>query len=150
MIKVIRKAMESDLIRLQTFLEKAGVSTEGVEKETIHSFLLLENTSGFLEASIGIEKLGKSGGLLRSLVIMPSLKEEEVLKLFQQVEILAVENSIEQLYLVTNKRSTVEFFSLLGFETANKEEMNEELTGSKHFVQSINMEHTAFMKKLLK
>lgn len=149
MIKVIRKATNHDVEKLKDFLDKAGVSKEGIEAETIGSFLLLENIDGILEASIGIEKLGRNG-LLRSLVINNMLKEEEMLKLFQQVELLAVENSIDTLYLVTNKLSTIEFFHLLGFKLANKEEIAPELAQSAHFLQSIELENIAYMKKSLK
>lgn len=149
MIKVIRKATNHDVEKLKDFLDKAGVSKEGIEAETIGSFLLLENIDGILEASIGIEKLGRNG-LLRSLVINNMLKEEEMLKLFQQVELLAVENSIDTLYLVTNKLSTIEFFHLLGFKLANKEEIAPELAQYAHFLQSIELENIAYMKKSLK
>jgi N-acetylglutamate synthase-like GNAT family acetyltransferase len=146
MIKVIRKATKKDLAKFKSFLEKAGISHDGIEINTIDSFLLLENDMGEVEASIGIEKVGQ-GGLLRSLVITSSLKQTEIIQLFHQVLIHAADKKIQDLYLVTNKLLTLEFFHLLGFEIAEKNKMPTELSQSEHFLQSIEMENTVFMTK---
>lgn len=146
MFKVIRKANETDLTKLRTFLEKAGISQDGIEVDSIDSFLLLENEVGDVEASIGIEKVGQ-GGLLRSLVITPSLKQAEIIQLFHQVGECAADKKMQDLYLVTNKPLTLDFFHLLGFEIADKNRMPTELRQSKHFLQSIEMENTTFMTK---
>lgn len=149
MLKVIRKANEKDINKLKDFLEEAEISLEGIDKYTIHTFLLLENTEGKLEASIGIEKIEQEG-ILRSLVITPSLTQEDIIRLFQQVEHLAIEHEIGNLYLVTNKLITIEFFKLFHFKISSKNSIPASIMQSDHLMQSIKLENTIIMKREVK
>ncbi len=51
----LKIASENDYIRIQQFLQKAGISTAGVE-EHIHQFVIMENEEGELLATVGFEK----------------------------------------------------------------------------------------------
>lgn len=149
MLKVIRKANEKDIDKLKDFLEEAEISLEGIDNYTIYTFLLLENTEGRLEASIGIEKIEQEG-ILRSLVITPSLTQEDIIRLFQQVEHLAIEHEISNLYLVTNKLITIEFFKLFHFKISSKNSIPASIMQSDHLMQSIKLENTIIMKREVK
>ena len=66
----LKIASKNDYIRIQKFLQKAGISTAGVE-EHIHQFVIMESDEGELLATVGFEKEGMDG-ILRSLVVSPS------------------------------------------------------------------------------
>ncbi|MBH9966704.1 GNAT family N-acetyltransferase [Rossellomorea oryzaecorticis] len=114
MTKTIRQATHEDIYKVIGFLVKAGLSTEGV-KNTIDCFLLVEDTEGNLIGTLGIEMRERTG-LLRSLVVTPAFDSEEIFTLFQEIFKLAKEKDLSQLYLITNRRASLNFFEMLGFQ----------------------------------
>jgi N-acetylglutamate synthase-like GNAT family acetyltransferase len=114
MTKTIRQATREDIYKVIGFLVKAGLSTEGV-KNTIDCFLLVEDTDGNLIGTLGIEMRDRTG-LLRSLVVTPAFDSEEIFTLFQEIFKLAREKDLSRLYLITNRRASLNFFEMLGFQ----------------------------------
>ncbi|WP_338705162.1 acetyltransferase [Priestia aryabhattai] len=110
----LKIASENDYIRIQKFLQKAGISTAGVE-EHIHQFVIMESDEGELLATVGFEKEGMDG-ILRSLVVSPSLMQSDILLLFKSIVQLAQKHGVKQLYLLTNKASSLHFFQMMNFQ----------------------------------
>ncbi|MDT2044861.1 GNAT family N-acetyltransferase [Priestia flexa] len=117
----LKLAEVKDCGRIQSFLTKAGISSEGVA-ESIHHFVIMEDENDELLATVGFEKDGEHG-LLRSLVVSPSLMRSDILLLFKSIVQLAKKNDVHQLYLVTNKASSVQFFSMMNFQQIHYEEL---------------------------
>jgi N-acetylglutamate synthase-like GNAT family acetyltransferase len=55
---VVRCAQLEDMDRLAAFLEAANLSTDGI-KDAIEYFLIMENDSGDIKATLGIEPHGE-------------------------------------------------------------------------------------------
>jgi N-acetylglutamate synthase-like GNAT family acetyltransferase len=141
---MIRLATEQDLPQLVGFLERANLGTEGV-RETIDYFLLMEDESGRLRATLGVEPFGENG-LLRSLVVTAGMKENEILLLFEQILRLTKEKQLTSLYLATNKATSVPFFKMLGFSTVSVEELPEDLHQSQHIKNILTVDNSVFLK----
>jgi N-acetylglutamate synthase-like GNAT family acetyltransferase len=141
---MIRMATEQDLPNLVNFLEKANLGTEGV-KETVEYFLLMEDENGSLRATLGVEPFGENG-LLRSLVISAGMKENEILALFEQILRLTKEKNISNLFLATNKHTSVPFFEMLGFSTIEEEDLPEVLYQSEHIKNILTVDNSVFLK----
>ncbi|WP_442596928.1 GNAT family N-acetyltransferase [Neobacillus sp. D3-1R] len=141
---MIRMACEQDLPTLVQFLEKANLGTEGL-KETIEYFLLLEDESGRLRGTIGVEPFGENG-LLRSLVVTAGMTEKDILLLFQQILRLTKEKEMTSLFLATNKRESVSFFEMLGFTIVPESSLPEDLYRSEHIKNILNVDNSIFLK----
>jgi N-acetylglutamate synthase-like GNAT family acetyltransferase len=141
---MIRMATEQDLDNLVNFLEKANLGTEGV-KETVEYFLLMEDEIGSLRATLGVEPFGENG-LLRSLVISAGMKENEILTLFEQILRLTKEKDMKNLFLATNKHTSVPFFEMLGFSTIEEDELPEDLYQSEHIKNILTVDNSVFLK----
>ncbi|EDL62664.1 hypothetical protein [Bacillus sp. SG-1] len=111
MLKTIRRAVEKDCQSVKDFLERAGISSQGVE-ETVDNFLIVEKENGEFEGTFGLEIQGHSG-LLRSLVVKPTMGGEDLFALFQEILQLGKEKQLTVLYLISNKQASVQFFHLL-------------------------------------
>jgi N-acetylglutamate synthase-like GNAT family acetyltransferase len=142
-IKTIRIANNRDVDSLKEFLNKAGLSSNGVE-QCLDYFVVMEDEKGALLATLGIERV-EQDGLLRSLVVSENLDQFHVLKLFQCIMTLARKRELKKLFLVTNKQSAVEFFRMLGFEKMQKDEIPENLLTSNHFRNSMNVEKSVYL-----
>ncbi|PFA68179.1 hypothetical protein CN378_08740 [Bacillus sp. AFS015802] len=114
MLKVIRQATKEDIHEVVAFLMKAGLSTEGI-KDSIDCFLVVEDSENRLIGTLGIEVKEKIG-LLRSLVVTSSFESEELFALFQEILKLAKEKDLTRLYLISNRKASLAFFDLLGFQ----------------------------------
>ncbi|MEK1829631.1 hypothetical protein AAAC51_12490 [Priestia megaterium] len=84
-------------------------------EEHIHQFVIMENEEGELLATVGFEKEGVDG-ILRSLVVSPSLMQSDILLLFKSIVQLAQKHGVKQLYLLTNKASSLHFFQMMNFQ----------------------------------
>ncbi|WP_026583405.1 GNAT family N-acetyltransferase [Bacillus sp. J33] len=140
----VRCARLEDADRLTAFLEAANLSTEGI-KEAIEYFLIMENDSGDIKATLGIEPHGEVG-LLRSLVMSASASEKDLFILFEQILILARDRNIKSLYLASNKRNSLEFFHLLGFRQEETEQLPEVLFESEHVKHILTVDNSFFLK----
>ncbi|MFE8701865.1 hypothetical protein ACFYKX_14790 [Cytobacillus sp. FJAT-54145] len=144
MEKIVRCGQVEDINKLVAFLEKAGLSTEGVA-ESIDYFLILEDEQGNINATLGIEPLGNIG-LLRSLVMTTKASENELFTIFEQMLLLAREKQIQSLYLATNKAGSLQFFDLMGFVKEEKAQLPEELLHSEHVRHILTVDNSVFMK----
>ncbi|TYS69637.1 hypothetical protein FZC76_05220 [Sutcliffiella horikoshii] len=112
-MKVLRSATQDDLWALQVFLRRANISIVDLE-DKIEDFIILEEENEGICGTIGVEEYG-SAGLLRSLVIGPSVKQFQLLQMFEHTQQHARKKGLEQLYLITNKNNFIQFFELLNF-----------------------------------
>ena len=142
--KQIRVATEIDVNRVKAFLDQSEVSSEGIE-DSIDHFVLMEDVNQEIVATLGIERVEKNG-LLRSLVVRPSIGQTDILTLFKSIISLAKDKEMDDLYLATNKESSVTFFELLGFEKVTKEILPKELMESNHFQKLVEMKTPIFLK----
>jgi N-acetylglutamate synthase-like GNAT family acetyltransferase len=145
---MVRKSERRDLAKLISSLEKANISTKGVE-DNIEYFVLLEDKHGDLAGTLGIEPIS-SFGLLRSLVVTSKVKEEDVLTLFQHVYKFSAEKELSTLYLVTNKEQSIPLLNWLGFRQIPREELPLELEKSTVGRELKQLEHAIYMETILK
>lgn len=142
---IIRKAKIEDLERVQQFLRRANLGTEGLTAETIASFFIKENDNEEISGTLGIEVI-QGIGLLRSLVVSPGHVEEEIIDLLDKMVQLAIEKGIDRIFLATNKAATVAFFELLGFKRVEREELPQEFYHSEHIRHVLNVDNSLFLK----
>ncbi|CAM3603695.1 GNAT family N-acetyltransferase [Cytobacillus oceanisediminis] len=141
---VVRCAQLEDADRLTAFLEAANLSTDGI-KDAIEYFLIMENESGDIKATLGIEPHGEVG-LLRSLVMSASASEKDLFVLFEQILILARDRNLHSLYLASNKRNSLDFFRLLGFKQEETKQLPEVLFESDHVKHILTVDNSFFLK----
>lgn len=141
---VVRCADASDVENLASFLESANLSTDGI-REAIEYFLIMESDSGDIKATLGIEPHGKIG-LLRSLVMTSTASEKDLFILFEQILLLARDRGMESLYLASNKRNSLAFFSLLGFKQEETAHLPEVLFESEHVKYIMTVDNSFFLK----
>lgn len=141
---MVRCAQVEDKHRLISFLQEANLGTEGIE-ETIEYFLIMEDEDRRIRATLGIEPLGEVG-LLRSLAVTSQAGENDLLIIFEQMLKLAREKQLVQLFLATNKNSSIHFFSLLGFEMEEQSNLPQELFRSEHVKHILNVDNSLFMR----
>ncbi len=137
MMKVIRRATIEDLEGILAFLDRAELSTDGVE-EAIDYFLVMEDSDDTMLGTLGME-IKEGNGLLRSLVVEPGLNTEDLFALFQEILKLAKEKGLQNVFLISNKKASVQFFSLLGFQEVEKE--HSESLGSFEHIQNLSTLH---------
>jgi N-acetylglutamate synthase-like GNAT family acetyltransferase len=142
---MIIRARKQDLERVQAFLSKAQLGTDGLTEETVDYFLLLEDEEGNIRGSLGMEAY-KENGLLRSLVVSPGQAEKEIFVLFNQMLKLAQEKGITNLFLATNKSVALPFFEVLGFSRMERENLPKEFYGSEHIRHILNVDNSIFLK----
>lgn len=141
---VVRCAQLEDAERLAAFLEAANLSTDGI-KDAIEYFLIMENDSGNIKATLGIEPHGDVG-LLRSLVMSASASEKDLFILFEQILMLAKDRDLHSLYLASNKRNSLEFFRLLGFTPEETDQLPTALFKSEHVKHILTVDNSFFLK----
>lgn len=121
MEKIVRLASKDDLDSVLSFWRKVDIHVGGIES-CINDFVLMEDDKQQLLATVGFQSI-QENGLLRSLVITPSLTERDIFVLFQAVMALAEEKGMRHLYLVTNKAVSIPFFKLLNFREIRYNEL---------------------------
>jgi N-acetylglutamate synthase-like GNAT family acetyltransferase len=142
---MIMRAGRQDLARVQEFLTKAQLGTDGLTEETVDCFILLEDEAGNIRGSLGMEAY-KGNGLLRSLVVSSGQADKEILVLFNQMLKLAREKGITSLFLATNKSVAVPFFEVLGFTRIKQEELPKDFYQSEHIQHILNVDNSIFLK----
>lgn len=143
MVAIVRCAQIGDKNKLISFLHEANLGTEGIE-EAIEYFLIMEDEEKNIQATLGIEPLGRFG-MLRSLVMTSRASENDLFLIFEQMLKLAREKQLESLYLATNKSSSMQFFTLLGFEREEQANLPQELFASEHVKHILNVDNSIFM-----
>lgn len=141
---MVRCAQVEDVKKLVNFLEKANLGTDGVE-EAVDYFLLLEDEAGNIQATLGIEPHGRVG-LLRSLAITSQASEKELLLIFEQMLLLARDKQMQSLYLATNKKGSVQFFEMMGFQQVEKKALHEKIFESAHVQHILTVDNSLFME----
>lgn len=141
----LKIAEEKDLNRLTDFVEKAGISSEGLGN-LIDYFVIMEDGNNEVVACIGVEPLDENG-LLRSLVVSDKLKQAHIVTLFQSIQTLAEKRGITSLFLVTNKEASVQFLSLMGFSQIEPDVIPNELLGLEHMSGSLEDPNAKIMVK---
>jgi N-acetylglutamate synthase-like GNAT family acetyltransferase len=141
----LRIAEEKDVQALKSFIEKAGLSSEGIES-IVDYFVVMESDEDTMVASLGIEPV-EGDGLLRSLVVSENINQAHLLSLFESVHALGKEKGLIGSYLVTNKINSIEFLQLIGFQSIDHEAIPDHLLTSAHFKESLEKEHAVVMVK---
>lgn len=142
---LIRKANKNDLEMLKEFLLRANLGADGLTEEIACSFLLLEDGSGTLKGTLGMEVIAEFG-LLRSLVVTPVQAEKEIFVLFEQMVQLAKSKGMSSLFLATNKRVALPFFEIMGFEKVGRGDLPMEFYQSEHIRHILSVDNSLFLK----
>ncbi|WP_338471050.1 hypothetical protein R4Z10_20115 [Niallia sp. XMNu-256] len=143
----VRSAKVEDLNVLTTFLEKANVNKNGI-KDILDTCLIMEDEHGAVKATLGMERFGVSG-LLRSLVMTADTSEHDLLRLFQEMFLLASQQGVKDLYLATNKLGAMRFVEVLGFEMVDKDQLPMAFAGSDHVKHILTVDNSVFLKRHL-
>lgn len=141
----LKIAEKQDIERLTMFVEKAGISSEGIA-DLIDYFVLMENGEKEIVACIGVEPV-KNAGLLRSLVVSDKLKQAHIVTLFQSIQTLAEKRGITNLFLVTNKEASVQFLSLMGFQKVKPDLVPSDMLTIDHMKDSLEDPNAEVMIK---
>jgi N-acetylglutamate synthase-like GNAT family acetyltransferase len=141
---VVRCANRKDMNDLISFLVRANVGTDGIE-QLIENFLIMEDESGHIKATMGIEPYGDVG-LLRSLVMAPTVSERQLFILFKQMLHLAEEKEINEVFLATNKQGAVMLVEFLGFQRVVSDEIPKRLLQSEHIQHILTVDNSVFLK----
>ncbi|MCQ6274603.1 hypothetical protein JMM81_06400 [Bacillus sp. V3B] len=144
MNSVIRRAEIEDTQSLVAFLKQVGLNTDGIA-ETIDSFLIMEDESGRIEATIGMEPFGDVG-LLRSLVMTTQASENDLFLLFEQMFLLAKDKGMKEIFMATNKLGAMKLVELLGFQQVNKTDLPNVLCQSEHVQHILTVDNSEFLK----
>ncbi|MEH7379411.1 hypothetical protein V7138_02865 [Bacillus sp. JJ1533] len=142
-MKRVRTANEQDIEKVTAFLGQAEVSADGIEAIIDH-FILLEDSEQKILATLGIERIERDG-LLRSLVISPGVDQTNLLTLFKSAISLARHKELHSLFLATNKQASVQFFTMLGFEQVEANEIPNHIKDSNHISQLLEKADPMFM-----
>jgi len=145
MVEMIRQAEDVDVNKIVGFLTDAKLNCDGI-KEMIDYFVLSEDEDGFITSVLGIEPVG-SIGVLRSLAVRSTVKEEGLIQLFQHVYNLAKNKKLSTLMLITNKEAFIPLLQFMGFERITSESAPQELQYSSHVQQVGTVEGVIFMKR---
>ncbi|WP_077247863.1 GNAT family N-acetyltransferase [Bacillus sp. FJAT-27225] len=140
----IRIGEETDFTGIIEFLNKAGLSTDGLTGRGAGQFILAEDRER-LRGCLGMEQYGEAG-LLRSLAISPGMGEEDLLAMFKQMVELAANQNVNALYLATNKRTAIPFFEMIGFKRIVKSELPPEFFNSIHVLNVLSVTNSVFLR----
>lgn len=140
---IIRQGETGDVEKIASFLNKAGVSVEGLA-EWLEYFLLMETEADqALIGTIGIEPFGKVG-LLRSMVLSDGTVED-ILFLIQQALKLAKEKDMDAIYCSVNNQHSIQLFQLLGFQKIDVDEIPQILKESNAVKSVFTVDNSHFM-----
>ncbi|MER2058631.1 MAG: hypothetical protein ABTA16_07400 [Niallia sp.] len=140
---IIRQGETGDVEKIASFLNKAGVTVEGLA-EWLEYFLLMEKVADqALIGTIGIEPFGKVG-LLRSMVLSDGTVED-ILFLIQQALKLAKEKDMDAIYCSVNNQHSIQLFQLLGFQKIDVDEIPQILKESNAVKSVFTVDNSHFM-----
>ncbi|KQL51116.1 hypothetical protein AN964_19110 [Heyndrickxia shackletonii] len=147
MVEIIRQAESMDVDKIISFLTDAKLNCDGI-KEMIDYFVLSEDEEGNITAVLGIEPV-QGIGVLRSLAIRSTVKEEGLVQLFQHVYNLAKSKKLPTLMLITNKEAFIPLLQFMGFERIANNAIPKELEYSTHVKQISGLDGVFFMKRAI-
>jgi len=116
----MRRAEQKDYEQVLLFLQNAKLNTTNV-KECLSNFLLLVDEENSLKATIGLD-FENNRGLIRSLVLLPTVTQKELIYLIESMIQLANELKVEEVYLLTHKSTNAQLFHFFEFEEAHLSE----------------------------
>lgn len=133
-----RVCSREDLERIRLFLLEAGLNTDGIGK-MIEQFFVLEDKGGNIHGALGIETAGNAG-LLRSFAVTKNVDYVDILFFFTFIFSWAKERGLEQLFLATNKGTSADLFSILGFERETGDDVWSHLSSFDHikFIETVD------------
>lgn len=79
------------------------------------------------------------------LSCLTRLSQGHIVSLFQSMQVLCEKRGIQTLYLVANKRTSMDFLEVLGFKQAAA--IPDELDESEHVSDSLNVNGAVLMEK---
>jgi N-acetylglutamate synthase-like GNAT family acetyltransferase len=147
MVDIIRRAESVDIGKIVSFLTEAKLFSDGIA-ETIDYFVLSEDEKGDITSVLGIEPV-QNIGVLRSLAVRPSVREGELLQLFQHVYNLAISKKLSTLLLITNKEAFIPLLQFMGFERISNSSIPKELEKSHHMNLVGKLENVFLMKRAI-
>lgn len=140
----LRLADAKDMDAIESFLKEAGTSHKGIEANH-GQFIMMEDPQKKIVACLGMEEFQKKKGLLRSLVVSDQISQAHIVSLFQSMQALCDKREIHTLYLIANKRTSMDFLEVLGFKQA--ENVPNELYHSEHVSESLKVNGAVLMVK---
>lgn len=97
----VRKALASDLRRIEELLSSARLPTDGIERH-LSTFFVADHDGEIIGVG-GLEHCGEGVGLLRSFAVVPAFRNQGIAaQIFGQIFADARELGIKILYLLTN------------------------------------------------
>lgn len=140
------KAKSEDLLRVHEILESCGLPTQGLTRDYMKHFYILESDTQTI-GTIGLEIYGRYG-LLRSLAVS---KDHRGLglgkKLVRKLESYSQSKGIDKLFLLTTTAD--EFFRRVGYTEVPRPSVPEPVLLSEEFSQICPGSATVFMKEIL-
>ncbi|MEC1535136.1 hypothetical protein P9D55_03815 [Bacillus sonorensis] len=140
----LRLAETKDKDAIEAFLKEAGTSHKGIEVNH-GQFITMEDSQKKIVACLGMEEFEKKKGLLRSLVVSDKLSQGHIVSLFQSMQVLCEKREIHTLYVIANKRTSMDFLEVLGFKQL--ENVPNELYESEHVSESLKTKGAVLMVK---
>jgi len=147
MVEMIRQAEVLDVDKIIAFLTDAKLNCDGIQ-EIIDYFVLSEDEEGNITSVLGIEPV-ENIGVLRSLAVRSTVKEDGLIQLFQHVYNLAKGKKLSTLMLITNKEAFIPLLQFMGFERITSESAPKELQYSSHVTQVGKLDGVIFMKRAI-
>jgi amino-acid N-acetyltransferase len=130
----IRRGTIEDVEQVEELLMAAGVGNASVQEWIEHFLIALNNETGDMVGTVGVERYGNSC-LLRSLVLTKEIATEpEGMKLIQLFLSYAETEGVEELYLFT---AVPHIFIHMGFEEVEFDEIPLSIQDSPHAIQQI-------------
>ncbi|ALC82740.1 MULTISPECIES: GNAT family N-acetyltransferase [Bacillus] len=140
----MRVAEKSDEQAIIQFLQEANVGHEGVGTQG-SKFIILEENNKKIAACLGLEELGDSRGILRSLVVSDKLNQGHIVSLFQSMQLLCDHERIRTLYLVANQQASFEFLDVMGFKKTKN--IPQAIHHSEHAAEALKSKGAELMVK---
>lgn len=139
----VRKGTTVDYPLIKQFIEQ---SEAVYDKDSV--FVLVENEEGELLSVIGVLKC-EQVGFLRSFVFSPSFPVDKLPLFFERVLVVVKELDCCSIFLASNKKQTISFFELFGFEEIALDCIPEQLKLSTVFLATSQMDDVFYMWKTI-
>ena len=139
----VRRGMTCDYPLIQQFIEQ---SEAVYDRDS--AFILVENEKKAMLSVIGVLTC-KQVGFLRSFVFSPAFPVGQLPLFFEGVLTAVKEMDCRSLCLASNKRQSISFFELFGFEEVKLEHIPEELKLSTAFSATSQMNDVFYMWKTM-
>jgi N-acetylglutamate synthase and related acetyltransferases len=143
----IRNANEADLATIQNLLNANDLPVEDVSTTLIEGFLVVEDASGRVVGSGGLEQIGSSV-LLRSLTLTPEWRGTGVArKLVELLEDNACSLGQQEVWLLTTTAEC--FFARAGYERVSRNDVPGDVRLCRQFAVLCPSTAMCMRKKLL-